>query len=452
MDVQDRKEIVENISYLINANEPLKLKNIVIDIHPADLADIMRDLDEDERDYLFDLLDPEQASDVMVELDEVSREHLIEDMPTERISEIVDEMDSDDAADVVAELPSDVAQEVLSSIDAQDRAEVESLLHHDEETAGGIMAMEFVAVYEDQLVDDAIQEIRQKSQEVENVYNVYAIDRGGRLVGVVPLKKLILSNPKAQIRDIMNKDVISVTVDMDQEEVANIVRKYDLVAVPVVDKYDRLVGRITHDDIVDVLHEEANEDLQRMAGIVDEEILQEMSTFRISRFRLPWLIVAFLGELGSAVLMKTFQGSLEQAVATAFFIPLIMAMGGNVGNQAAYIVVRSLALQEGGTTNRWSRVFREIRVALLNGTILSILIFIIVYFVFAEDPQFGIVIGVALIVVMVNAAVVGSVVPIILNRFHFDPAIATGPFISTSNDVLGVFIYLSMTVLYLRYF
>ena len=451
MEIQDRKEIVENVSYLIKVNDTPKIKNLFVDTHPADLADIIRDLEESERDIIFDLLDPQTASEVMLELDEVSREQLIEDLEPERLSEIVDEMDSDDATDVVSELPKEIAEKVLSNIDARDRYEVEQLLTHDEETAGGIMALEFVAVYDDETVDDAIQEIRQKTQEVENVYNVYAIDRGGRLAGVVPLKKLILSNPKSRIQDIMNSDVVSVITDMDQEDVANIVRKYDLVSVPVVDTYNRLVGRITVDDIVDVLHEEATEDIQRMAGIADEEILQEMSTFRISRYRLPWLVVSFVGELGSALLMRMYQATLEQVVATAFFIPLIMAMGGNVGIQASTIVVRSLALQEGGATDKWSRLIREIRVALLNGLILAMVIFVVIYIFFSENPQFGIVIGLALMVVMLNASIIGAVVPIVLNKFGIDPAIATGPFITTFNDILGVFIYLSMTMIYIKW-
>ncbi|MBN2001270.1 magnesium transporter, partial [candidate division KSB1 bacterium] len=253
MELQDRREIVDNIQYLISVSDTIKLKNIIIDVHPADIADIIRDLEKEERGVLFALLDPETASNVILELDEVTREHVVQEMEEARLSKIIDEMDSDDAADVVSELPQDLVPKVLSNIDTQDRAEVESLLVHDEETAGGIMALEFVAVYEDEMVDDAIQEIRQKAQEVEHVYNVYAIDRGGRLVGVISLKKLILVHPKTLIRDVMKKDVISVTVEKDQEIVASLVRKYDLVSVPVVDKYNRLVGRITIDDIVDVL-------------------------------------------------------------------------------------------------------------------------------------------------------------------------------------------------------
>lgn len=450
MDIQDRKEIIDNISFLAQKQDIPKLKNIIIDIHPADLADIMRELDDAERDLLFSLLDPETASDVVVELDEVTRDHLIQDMEEKRLTEIVDEMDSDDATDVVADLPDELAQKVLSQIDSKDRAEVEKLIVHDEETAGGIMAMEFVAVHEDQTVDDAIQEIRQKAQEVEEVYNVYAIDRSGKLVGVVSLKKLLLSNPGMHIKDIMKTDVISVTVEEDQEHVANIVRKYDLVSVPVVDNQNRLVGRITVDDIVDVMQEEATEDLQRMAGIVDEEVLQETSALRISKFRLPWLLVAFVGETVSALVMHHFQATIDQILSMAFFIPLIMAMGGNSGSQSAMIVVRSIALAEAGTSNTLERILRELRVALLNGIIIGLLLFAMVQ-LWMQDPYFGLLIAFALLFVIVNAAIVGSLVPYILNRLHFDPAIATGPFISTANDVLGLFIYLGLTTIYINW-
>ncbi len=451
MELSDRKEILENLKYLISVHDVPKLKNIIIDIHPADMADIIRDLDTHEGDYIFRLMNSREAADVILELDEVSRDQLIEDLGIDRLAEMVGNMDSDDATDVLSELSDRVARTVLRKLDKEDRAEVEKLIVHREDSAGGLMALEFVAVYEDETVDDAIQKIRQKAQEVEQLFYVYSVDREQHLVGVIPLKKLLLSKRNMRIRDIMITDVISVTAEKDQEEVANIVRRYDLVALPVVDKDNRLIGKITIDDVLDVLHEEATEDLQIMAGIADEEIPQEMSTLRISRFRLPWLLVAFLGEVASAFIMQAFEASIQQIVATAFFIPLIMAMGGNSGIQASTIVVRSIALEEGGTINRWARFFREIRVALLNGFVMSMLLFFMVYLFFSDDPFFGLVIGLSMLLVMVNAALVGAVVPYLLHKLKYDPAIATGPFITTSNDVLGLLIYLSMSLAYLTY-
>lgn len=448
MDVLDRKEIEDNISFLIKYRDVPKLKNLIISTHPADLADILQDLQDEERDYLFSLIDAQTASEVMVELDEVTREDIVSDLETKRLSEIVDEMDSDDATDVVAELPDEIAEKVLSQIEPQDRAEVEKLLMHEEDTAGGIMALEFITVYEDQTVHDAIQQIRQHSEEVGEVFYIYAIDRGGRLVGIVPLIKLFLRNPRRLIRDIMQQDFISVTVDKDQEEVANIVRKYDLPAVPVVDQHNRLVGRITVDDIVDVLHEEANEDIQRMAGISDEEVLHETSALKISKNRLPWLIISFLGELGSALVLDHFDATLSQIIIAAFFIPVIMATGGNSGIQSSTIVVRSIALNEGGLSNVWSRIFRELRVSLLNGFIIAVLLFTVI-FLWKNDLQFGLVGGFSIMLVIMCSAAFGTFIPFALHKLKIDPAIATGPFITTTNDILGLLIYLSSTTLYL---
>ncbi len=450
MESIDQREIVENFSYLIEAQDETTLRNIVIDTHPADLADILRELDEEKRAYLFNLMDAEKASDVMTELDEVTREEIVSALQPRRLSEIVEEMNSDDAADVLAELPAEVQEEVLAQIEPSDRAEVEKLLVHGEDTAGGIMALEFIAVYEDQTVDDAIREIRRRAQEIDEVFYVYAIDRGGRLVGVVPIKSLFLRNPRRIIKDIMHKDVISVTADMDQEEVANIVRRYDLSAIPVVDSHNRLVGRITIDDIVDVLHEEANEDIQRMAGISDEEIFQETSAFKISRNRLPWLLISFVGELGSAFVLNRFDATLEEILISAFFIPVIMATGGNAGIQSSTIVVRSLALNEGGATGLWNRVFRELRVAMLNGLIVGALLFSVIFF-WKDNWEFGTVGGVAMLLVMINSAAFGAFVPFILDKFKVDPAIATGPFITTANDIFGLLIYLAMATFYLTY-
>ncbi len=450
MELHDRKEITENLAYLIEAQDDPKVRNIIVDIHPADLADIIRDLESDRQEYLFNLIQPRTAADVIMELDEVSRDELIEDLGLHRLATIADHMDSDDATDFLSELPAELSRRVLARMNKEDRSEVEKLIIHDEDTAGGIMALEFIAVHDDETVDDAIGEIRDKAQEVEDIFNIYVVNRKEQLVGVLSLKRLLLSKRNMLIRDIMNQEVVSVTAEKDQEEVANIVRRYDLVAVPVVDKQNRLVGRITIDDVLDVLHEEANEDIQIMAGIAEEEIPQEMSTFKISRFRMPWLLVGFVGEIASAFIMKSFSASLEQIVATAFFIPLMMAMGGNSGIQASTIVVRSISQSEGGTTNSAQRIFREIKVALLNGIIMACLVFIMVFTFFTQEALFALVVSSAMLIVMVNAAVIGAAIPYLLDRLKFDPAIATGPFITTANDVVGLFIYLSMSVLYLQ--
>ncbi len=451
MELQDRIEIVENVRYLLEVQDEPKIMNFIIDTHPADLADIMREMDDEERLQLFKFLETETASEVLLEFDDVTREQIVNRLETSRLSEIVDEMDSDDATDVVASLPDDVAESVLTSIGGQDRFEVEKLLVHEEDTAGGIMALEFIAVYDDETVDDAIQEIRQKSKEVEDVYYVYAIDRGGRLVGIVPLKNLILRNPKRLIKEVMETDFISVTVERDQEDVANLVRKYDMLSVPVVDAYNRLVGRITIDDVMDVVQEEANEDMQRMAGISDEEVLQETSTLRISRNRLPWLFIAFLGEMVSAFIMRSFGASLEKIVWLSFFVPVIMAMGGNTGIQSSTIIIRSISLGEGGATKLWKRLWRELRVGFLIGLIFAALIYLVV-FIWMGEPIFGLVLALALLCVLLNASLFGTIIPITLHKLKYDPAIATGPFITTSNDILGLLIYFSLATAFFKLF
>ncbi len=448
METKDLKEIVENISFLAYEKDKTMIRNLIVDLHPADLADIISHLNDDYRSYIFNMLDAEIASDVMAELDEVSKIDLIEELSEGRLSEIVDEMDSDDATDLVSELPEDLAQKVLSKIDFQDSAEVIELLRHEEDTAGGIMAKEFVAVNQNSTVDEAIQKIRQKSEEVDYIYYVFVVDDEDMLVGIASLKDMILARPNTQISEIMDCDVISVDTQLDQEEVANIARKYDLVSIPVVDKRGKLVGRITFDDLADVMEDEASEDMQRMAGIADDEEFRETSAFRILRVRLPWLLVGFLGQLVSALILKNFEASMNHIIASAFFIPIIMAMGGNAGIQSSTIMVRGMATGEISVFHVGKRIMRELFVALLNGLICGVLILIVISIWFGQI-NFGLILAVAMITVIINASMTGAVVPIILKKFDVDPAIATGPFITTSNDIFGLLIYFALITVFL---
>lgn len=450
MEEIDLKEIVENISYLADARDDAMVRNMIVDLHPADLAEILYHLDEEHRNYIFELLDAETASEVISEMDGVSREDLLGELDEARISEIVDEMDSDDATDLVSELPGDLAQKVLDSIDKEDSEEVKELLSHEEDTAGGIMAKEFVAVHLQSTVDQAIQEIRAKAEEVEDIYYLYVVDQFDKLVGVARLKDLILAKGDTKISAIMDRDVISVTTDVDQEAVANIARRYDLVSIPVIDKFGRLIGRITFDDVADVMEEEASEDIQRMAGITDEEEFREKSIFRISQVRLPWLLVGFSGELVSAYILHHFEASLDQIIVAAFFIPIIMAMGGNAGIQSSTIMVRGIATGEIGLYDIRRRLLREIFVSLLNGFLCGLLLFLVVTF-WLKLPRFGFILASVLMLVILNASFVGAIVPVILRKIKIDPAIATGPFITTSNDVLGLLIYLGLITVFIPY-
>ena len=448
MEEKDLKEISENLSYLIDSENDALIRNIVYDIHPADIADIIHYLPEEDRDYLFKLLEVEVASDVISELDDVSRDDVLEDMDSVRLTKIIDEMDSDDAADLVSDLPQDIADKVLSEIDLQDSEEVKELLVHDEESAGGIMAKEFVSINMNSTVDEAIQEIRRKAEEVEDIFYVYVVDAVGRLVGNIPLKNLILSRSDNKVSQVMETNVVSVKPNVDQEEVANIAKRYDLVSIPVTDEDDVLIGRITFDDVVDVIEEEASEDIQRMAGISDEEEFRETSAFRIMRVRLPWLLVGFVGQIVAAFILQHFEASMKQIIAAAFFIPIIMAMGGNSGIQSSTIMVRGMATGEISVYRIGRRVLREVLVALMNGVVCGALILTVVA-VWLDSLNFGIIIAVAMLAVIVNASLSGAVIPVILRKFDIDPAIATGPFITTSNDVVGLLIYFFLITTFL---
>jgi magnesium transporter len=311
------------------------------------------------------------------------------------------------------------------------------------------MALEIIAVEQSRTAKEALNVLRKKADEVDDVYQIYAVDNNGILKGVVSLKDLVLADPKRQLSEIIDKEIVTIRPEMDQEEVANIFHKYDLVSAPVVDKVGRLAGRITIDDILDVVKEEANEDITMMAGITDDEI-RGHSLLRISAVRLPWLMVAFFGEVVSALVLSHFQASFEQILAAAFFIPLIMAMGGNAGIQSATVVIRGLALGDIDLRDTGRRLIREISIALLNGCIIVILLFSVVS-IWLHTPKFGAILSIAMLAVLFNAALMGTLIPFLLKRLGVDPAIATGPFITTSNDILGLMVYLGLISIFQKW-
>ena len=441
-------ELLEDIEELVRAEARPALMNILLDLHSADIASIINELPRDEGRYLFELLPPEEASEVLLDLHESVREDFFEELTAKRLSEIVEELDSDDAVDIVAEMDEEVAEQVLDKLEPEDSAELRELLSYDEETAGGLMATEFPVVQLAGTVEDAIDAVRQTAEETPDIYEVYVVDEDGVMRGIVDLKNLLLVKPRTPVSDIYNSEVISVRTDVDQEDVANVMRKYDLLTLPVVDQENRPVGIITFDDIADVIHEEAQEDIQRMSGIMDDSDTSS-SVLEIFRGRLPWLLVGFAGEILAAIVLSSFEKQISIVLASAFFIPIIMAMGGNSGIQASSIVVRGLATGELVLSKTFRRIVREFFAALLNGSILSTLLFGIVYF-WIGDAYFGITVALSLLVVIINATLVGATVPLILDRMDIDPALATGPFITTTNDALGLFIYLGfLTIIYL---
>lgn len=450
MEDLDRQEILEDVSYLIEAKQAPKLRAIMLTAHPADIAELLVHLEGEQRRYLFDTLDLRTAAAVILEVDESTRQELIQYCDEDRLSGIVEEMKSDDATDFIRALAPELAAKILKQIEPQESADVRQLLAHEEDTAGGIMALELVAVAQERTVEEAIFEIRKKADEIETINHVYIVDAKGRLVGIVPLKKLILAEAYTPLREIMNRDVISVQVGTDQEEVANLARKYDLSSVPVVDSEGRLAGRITYDDIVDVMQEEAAEDLARVAGVDEAEEPREASIFRICRLRLPWLVVGLLGEILAAFVLTNFSSALDKVISLVFFIPIITAMGGNAGIQASAIVVRGLATGEIDFSDTLRQLSKEFRIAILNGLLCGLIIFLVVAIGW-KNPNIGLLIATSLMIVIMSASLVGGTVPLALKRFNVDPAIAIGPFITISNDILGLLIYMWIAMLFLDY-
>ena len=443
-----KDDISTILSELVERGDIPTLRTILVDLHPADIAEAITRFPQEERLLIFNLLVTDKAAVVLIELDSPVRQELMQDLDEDRIVACVGTLDSDDATDLIGELNEDLARRVLEAMPWKEVREVKTLLRHDEETAGGIMALEIVAVNQDRTAQEAQQEIRNKADEVVDVYNIYVVDHQGVLKGVVSLKELVLASPDTKLSAIMDKEAITIREEMDQEEVANLFQKYDLVAAPVVDKAGRLVGRITVDDVLDVLEEEASEDITLMAGITDEEI-RSRSVWRISGIRLPWLCVAFFGEMVSAMVLHHFQATLQQITASAFFIPLIMAMGGNTGIQSATVVIRGLATGEINLHDTGRRLLKELGATFLNGFVISLLLFGMAIF-WLHQPVFGLVVSLALMAVLFNAAFMGTMIPFVLKRLKIDPAIATGPFITTSNDVLGLLVYFSMMILFFQ--
>ncbi|HDH87819.1 MAG: magnesium transporter [Deltaproteobacteria bacterium] len=443
----DYKVLLDNIRNMIQEQTYQDLQGLLSELHPADLADLVEHLDSDERLKVINLLTPERAGEVLIETSPPIQESLANELDDQTISHILNELNSDDATDIVNYLPRERAQEIIGLVKPEVSDELKRLIGYGKDTAGGIMALEFVSVNANSTIREAIEKIREKSEDVEKLYYVWVVDDYGKLLGVVSMKDLLLEPIDTKIKDIMNTDVISVDVATDQEEIARIVKQYNLTHVPVVSNQHKLIGRITHDDIIDVMEEEASEDISLMAGVLDQEIAEE-SALKISRARLPWLLLCLLGELLSATVINHFHGSLEKILALSFFIPVVMALGGSTGNQAATVVIRGLATGEISIIHTGRRLLTELWVALINGILCGIVLGIVVAF-WLSDPKLGAGIGISLITVILFSGSFGAFVPFLLRKLAIDPALAAGPFITTSNDILGLLIYLSIITLFL---
>lgn len=440
-------ELRQEIQTLLETENTERIKKLLENVHPADIADISEHLDTDDQKAVFQILDTEIASDVFSEIHEEAQEELIESLEDQQLVGLLGEMPDDEVVDVLDGL--DVAQQeqILALFDPEDNLELRHLLKYPEDTAGGRMTSLYMVLNQDQTVREAIKEIRQNSEEIDNIHYVYVIDRVKRLVGLVSLVDLILHRRSTPLKDVMKTNIISVTTDQDQEDVANIAKKYDLPVVPVVDAAGRLVGRITLDDILEVISEEAAEDISRLAGTYEDEI-PHGSVYRVAGIRLPWLIIGLVGEVFAGIMMSRFQATLESILTLAFFVPVIIALGGNTGIQSTAIVVRDLATGEMDLRDTLPRVLREMAVGALNGMACGIIIALIA-FVWQGNPRLGLIIGIAMLAVVIIASTIGAFVPLVLKKFNIDPAVATGPFVTTSNDVLGIFVYLGLATLFM---
>jgi magnesium transporter len=431
-------ELIEQVEQLVENKNDIELQLLLDEFHYADIAEILDDLNLEEATYVIKLLDSETTSDILMELDEDIREKVLQNLSAKEIAEEVEELDTDDAADMIMELPEERQEEVIAKIeDEEHKAEIEELLAYDEDTAGGLMAKELVKVYETWTVAGCMRRIRGQAKDVTRVHSIYVVDKQEKLIGRLSLKDLIVAKNDKKIADIAKDNVDFVNVNDDAEEVAKIMAKYDLEAIPVVDDTQTLLGRITIDDIVDVLKEEAEKDYQLAAGITGD-VDAEDSILQLTRARLPWLFLGLVGGIGAFLIMEGFQESFKQYAVLFFFTPLIAAMAGNVGVQSSAIIVQGLANDDvRGSIN--SRLIKEMFLAALNGVILALFLFLFVWL--TKDQTTALAISVSLVVVIIVAGLIGTFVPLFLNKRGIDPAIATGPFITTSNDIFGILIY-----------
>ncbi len=439
------KEFLEELRIAAQAEDKAWIDEHIVVLHFADIAELLDELTNEQAKFVYYHLDEDIQADVLMELEEEVRDRFLKSLSSQQIAVQLENLDSDDAADILGDLSNKEIQEVISHMKDEEAAEdIVDLLNYHEDSAGGMMQKEFIQARLDWPVDRCLVELRRQAEEVEKVYTIYVVDELNKLVGVLSLKSLLFSTPKTLVSDLYkSKNVISVKTTDSDESVARVMDKYNLVAIPVVDFQNKLVGRITIDDVVDLIKEEADKDFQLASGL-SEKIDSNANVWRMSRARLPWLLIGMVGGTLSAQVISTFELSIGKIPALAFFIPLITAMGGNVGVQSSAIVVQSLA--RGNQFNTiTSKLVKETLIGLLNGVICSLCILGIA--TAFSDIRLGITVSVALFVVILFAAVMGSMIPLIMNKYKIDPALATGPFVTTLNDVLGLFIYFSVGML-----
>tara|TARA_Y100000758_G_scaffold26673_1_gene17926 strand:- start:1312 stop:2682 length:1371 start_codon:yes stop_codon:yes gene_type:complete len=442
-------QLINEIINLVDSNDEKKLRNKFDELHHADVAEILEELHFDQATHIIKLLDSEETSDILMELDDDYREKILKNLSTKEIAEEVEELDTDDATDIIAELPEDRQKKVISKIEDKDhKADIKELLKYDDDSAGGLMAKELIKVNENWAVTRCVKEMRSQASEVTRVHSVYVVDNNDKLLGRLSLKDLLVADPKSNVKSIYISKVDFVNVNDTGEHVASIMQKYDLGAIPVVDDKKKLLGRITIDDIVDLIKEEAEKDYQLAAGITQDVDVDD-SIYRLSWARLPWLFLGLLGGIGAAAVMGGFEEVLLEYKILFYFTPLIAAMAGNVGVQSSAIIVQGLANNDVKDSIN-NRLFKETLLSILNGIILSAFLFGFIYF-WRNEIDVALAISLSLVVVIIVAGIVGTFIPLFLNKRGIDPAIATGPFITTSNDIFGILIYFLIAKLILQF-
>lgn len=450
MEFKISKEFIQEIESLIAEKNERELLRLLDDIHFADIAEVINELSGADAGYLFSIINSEISSEILLELDEEVREKILNNLSAKEIAEELDEMDTDDAVDIISELPEEIKEEVISELEDFEHAkDIVELLRYDEDTAGGLMAKEYIQANENWNVLTCIQEIRKQAENVSRVHSIYVVDDEDRLKGRLSLKDLITSSTTTKIKDIYIPKVDYVKVDTEDTDVARIMQKYDLEAIPVVDETGRLVGRITIDDIVDVIKEEADRDYQLAAGI-SQDVEADDSIWNLTKARLPWLLLALLGSFIAVNISESFGDAMNKYATLFFFTPLVAAMAGNVGVQSSAIIVQGLA-NSTLSGSLWKRLGKEMLLALLNSTILAVILLLATHFIMGTTYEISSTIVLALVIVMILASLIGTFIPIMLDKYGIDPAIATGPFITTSNDIFGLLIYFTIAKLILGF-
>ncbi|ELR68223.1 Mg/Co/Ni transporter MgtE [Fulvivirga imtechensis AK7] len=433
-------EFRERFQRAVDEKDESFIKESLQGVNPADISTLLHEFDTEDSKYVIDLLPLETRAEIINDLDEDIREKFLKVFEPNELTEIVNHLDSDDAVDILNELPIKEREEVIANLDNEEKeANILDLLRYDEDVAGGLMAKELIKANVNWTVVQCIEEIRRQAENVQKVYSVYVVDDNDRLLGRVSLKRIILADDKKKIADIYEPGLVSVETYMSEEEVAQVMRKYDLEAVPVVNMQGKLLGRITIDDVVDVITELADEERQIMSGI-SGDVEEADSVWMLSRARLPWLIIGIIGGLINARLIGVFEDDLLRITAIAFFIPLIQATGGNVGIQSSSIVVQSLANPSVFNDSMVKRLVKVFLVAALNGIMLSLLVYG-VNMITGGSQDLSFVVSIALFSVVLIASFMGTITPLVLDKFGFNPALASGPFITTTNDLLGLAIY-----------